>query len=274
MAKVAKAEAPAGERRERLKRKVYEGELAKLHAELVKLQEWVKHKKLKICVVFEGRDGAGKGGTIKAITERVSPRVFRVVALPAPTEREKTQMYAQRYLVHLPAGGEVVIFDRSWYNRAGVERVMGFCTDAQADRFLEIVPEVERTIVQSGIVLVKYWLEVSQQEQTRRLQARIDDGRKIWKLSPMDLESYGRWYDYSRARDAMFAATDSPFAPWYVVRSDEKRRARLNLIRHFLSLVPYEDLTRKQKRVKLPDRQKPGGYAEPNYPFKLIPEKY
>ena len=235
MASTGKAVVRGEARPERLKRKDYEKELAKLHVELVKLQEWVKQERLKICVVFEGRDGAGKGGTIKAITERVSPRVFRVVALPAPSEREQTQMYAQRYLVHLPAGGEVVIFDRSWYNRAGVERVMGFCSDAAAQRFLESVPMVESAMVQSGIVLIKYWLEVSPEEQTRRLQARIDDGRKLWKLSPMDLESYRRWYDYSRARDAMFAATDSTFAPWFVVRSDDKRRARLNVIHHLLS---------------------------------------
>jgi len=265
----ARAETPP----ERMKRKEYEKELSKLHVELVKLQEWVKREGLKVCVLFEGRDGAGKGGTIKAITERVSPRVFRVVALPAPTEREKTQMYAQRYLSHLPAGGEVVLFDRSWYNRAGVERVMGFCTEAQARRFLEQVPLVERAIVDSGIVLIKYWLEVSEEEQTRRLQDRIDDGRKIWKLSPMDLESYSRWYDYSRARDEMFAATDTAFAPWYVLRSDDKRRARLNLIRHLLSRVPYKDVTRDEK-VKLPKRQKRSGYRELDHPFKYVPEKY
>ena len=205
----------------RLKRKEYEKELAKLHVELVKVQEWVKPQRAKICIVFEGRDGAGKGGTIKALTERVSPRVFRVVALPAPTDREKSQMYAQRYLVHLPAAGEVVIFDRSWYNRAGVERVMGYCTDEEAQRFLEVTPRVEHAMVESGIVLLKYWLEVSEKEQTRRLTQRIEDGRKIWKLSPMDLQSYSRWYDYSRARDAMFAATDLPYAPWYLARSDE-----------------------------------------------------
>ena len=187
-------------------------------------------KGLKVCIVFEGRDGAGKGGTIKAITERVSPRVFRVVALPAPTEREKSQMYVQRYLPHLPAAGEVVIFDRSWYNRAGVERVMGFCSEEEVKRFLEVVPGVEKAMVESGIILIKYWLEVSMEEQTRRLEARIDDGRKIWKLSPMDLKSYGRWYDYSRARDEMFAATDTEWAPWYVVQTDDKKRARLNLI--------------------------------------------
>jgi polyphosphate kinase 2 len=234
----------------------------------------VKQERLKVCVVFEGRDGAGKGGTIKAITERVSPRVFRVVALPAPTEREKTQMYAQRYLVHLPAAGEIVIFDRSWYNRAGVERVMGFCTEAQAKAFLRQVPVVERAIVDSGILLLKYWLEVTEEEQTRRLQARIDDGRKLWKLSPMDLESYSRWYDYSRARDEMFAETDTPFAPWYVLRSDDKRRARLNLITHFLSRIPYKNLTREMKEVRLPKRQKRGGYRESDHPFKSVPEKF
>jgi polyphosphate kinase 2 len=200
---------PDGNGKRRLKRKEYEQELQKLHIELVKLQEWVRHEGHKVCIVFEGRDGAGKGGTIKAITARVSPRVFRVVALPAPTEREKSQMYAQRYFPHLPAGGEVVIFDRSWYNRAGVERVMGFCTEEQAKRFLEMIPNVERVIVESGITLLKYWLEVSPEEQTKRLEARIDDGRKIWKLSEMDLKSYTRWDDYSRARDEMFQATDT-----------------------------------------------------------------
>jgi polyphosphate kinase 2 len=257
-----------------LKRKDYGKELSKLHVELVKLQEWVRQEGAKICVVFEGRDGAGKGGTIKALTERVSPRVFRVVALPAPTEREKTQMYAQRYLVHLPAAGEIVIFDRSWYNRAGVERVMGFCTEAQAERFLESIPLVENAMVQSRILLLKYWLEVSPEEQTRRLQQRIEDGRKIWKLSPMDLDSYSRWYDYSRARDAMFARTDSPFAPWHVVRSDDKRRARLNVISHLLSRVPYKDVLKKAKKPKLPERQKANGYVEPDYPYKYVPEKY
>ncbi len=219
----------------KLKLKDYEPELARLHVELVKLQQWVVHQGLKVCIVFEGRDGAGKGGTIKAITERVSPRVFRVVALPAPTEREKTQMYAQRYVSHLPAAGEVVIFDRSWYNRAGVERVMGFCTQDQALRFLEMVPLFEKTVVEAGIILLKYWLEVSPEEQTRRLEARIDDGRKIWKLSGMDLKSYSRWYDYSRARDEMFLASDTAWAPWYVIPSDNKRRARLNALTHILS---------------------------------------
>jgi polyphosphate kinase 2 len=258
--------------KEKLKRKVYDKELARLHVELVKLQEWVKFKGLKVCVVFEGRDGAGKGGTIKAITERVSPRVFRVIALPAPTEREKSQMYVQRYLPHLPAAGEVVIFDRSWYNRAGVERVMGFCTEEMAQKFLRAVPLVEKAMVDSGILLIKYWLEVSPEEQTRRLAARIDDGRKIWKLSPMDLKSYSRWYDYSRARDEMFAATDTGFAPWYVARSDDKKRARLNIISHLLRQIPYKSAPRE--KVKLPKRQKPGGYRESDYPFKFIKERF
>jgi len=264
-----KAEAPA---LDKMNTKTYEKELRKLHVELVKLQEWVRHKGLKVCVVFEGRDGAGKGGTIKAITERVSPRVFRVMALPAPTEREQTQMYGQRYMPHFPAAGEVVIWDRSWYNRAGVERVMGFCTEQQAKRFLEIVPEFEKLMVDSGIILIKYWLEVSMEEQTRRLEARIDDGRKIWKLSPMDLKSYSRWYDYSRARDEMFAATDTAWGPWYLARSDDKKRVRLNIITHLLSQIPYEELPRE--KVRLPRRQKPGDYREPDYPFKIIPEVY
>jgi polyphosphate kinase 2 len=252
--------------------KEYDKELKKLHVELVKLQEWVKHKGLKVCIVFEGRDGAGKGGTIKAITERVSPRVFRVVALPAPTEREKSQMYVQRYLPHFPAAGEVVIFDRSWYNRAGVERVMGFCTDDQAKRFLQVAPAFEKLMVESGIILVKYWLEVSEEEQTRRLESRIDDGRKLWKLSPMDLLSYSRWYDYSRARDEMFAATDTAWAPWHVVRSDDTQRARLNLITHLLKQIPYKEAPRE--KIKLPKRQKPGDYREANYPFKFVDEKF
>jgi len=257
---------------EKLKAKDYEDELDQLHVELVKLQEWVKYKGLKVCVIFEGRDGAGKGGTIKAITERVSPRVFRVVALPAPTEREKSQMYIQRYLPYLPAAGEVVIFDRSWYNRAGVERVMGFCSEDEVQRFLRMVPPVERAIVDSGVTLIKYWLEVSPEEQTRRLESRIDDGRKIWKLSPMDVDSYSRWYEYSRARDDMFAATDTPHAPWYVARSDDKRRARLNIIAHLLSRVPYKAAPRE--KVKLPKRQKPGGYREPDYPYKYVDDRY
>ena len=256
----------------RLKRKDYESELAKLHVEIVKLQEWVKASGAKICILFEGRDGAGKGGTIKALTERVSPRVFRVVALPAPTEREKSQMYVQRYLPHLPAAGEIVIFDRSWYNRAGVERVMGFCTEEQAKKFLRVVPAVEKAIMESGIILVKYWLEVSEEEQTRRLEARITDGRKIWKLSPMDLKSYSRWYDYSRARDDMFQASDTSWAPWHVAYSDDKKRARLNILTHLLSLIPYKDV--KRDKIKLPKRQKRGDYREPAYEFKLVPAKH
>ncbi|MEX2206302.1 MAG: polyphosphate kinase 2 [Myxococcota bacterium] len=256
----------------RLSRKDYEKELQKLHVELVKLQEWVKEKGLKLCIVFEGRDGAGKGGTIKAITERVSPRVFRVIALPAPTEREKSQMYVQRYLPHMPAAGEVVIWDRSWYNRAGVERVMGLCPAEEVKRFLKLAPLFEKIVIDSGIILIKYWLEVSMAEQTRRLESRIDDGRKIWKLTQMDLESYGRWYDYSRARDEMFEATDSSWAPWYVVNSNDKKRARLNLITHLLSRVPYKSL--KRDKVKLPARGKPHGYREPDYPYKHVPEKF
>ncbi len=253
----------------KLKRKQYEQELARLHVELVKLQQWVVHQGLKACIIFEGRDGAGKGGTIKALTERVSPRVFRVVALPAPTEREKTQMYAQRYIPLLPAAGEVVIFDRSWYNRAGVERVMGFCTEDQAKRFLQIVPSFERIVVDLGVILLKYWLEVSPDEQTRRLEARIDDGRKTWKLSDMDLKSYSRWHDYSRARDEMFLATDTAWAPWYVAHSDDKKRARLNILSHILAKVPHEELPRA--KVKLPKRQDRGDYKETDYPFRFIP---
>ena len=272
-ARTRTAAKPVGSQpKEELTGKDYEKELARLHVELVKLQQWVVHKGLKVCIIFEGRDGAGKGGTIKAITERVSPRVFRVVALPTPTEREKSQMYAQRYMQHLPAAGEVVIWDRSWYNRAGVERVMGFCSDEQARRFLSLVPAFEKIVIESGIILLKYWLEVSMEEQTRRLMARIDDGRKIWKLSPMDLKSYSRWYDYSRARDEMFEATDTPWAPWYVANSNDKKRARLNIITHLLSKIPYKEAPRE--KVKLPERQKPGGYREPDYPFKYIPEKF
>jgi len=256
----------------KLKRKEYEKELARLHAELVKLQHWVVEKRLRVCIVFEGRDGAGKGGTIKAITERVSPRVFRVVALPAPTDREKSQMYLQRYIRHFPAAGEVVIFDRSWYNRAGVERVMGFCTEDQARRFLQATPLVEKTMTDSRIILLKYWLEVSPEEQTRRLESRIEDGRKLWKLTPMDLKSYSRWYDYSRARDEMFAATDTHFAPWYVANADDKKRVRLNIITHLLSQIPYEDLPRE--KIKLPKRQKADGYKDPDFPHKYVPEKF
>jgi polyphosphate kinase len=259
---------PADAKRGDLKRKDYERELKRLHGELVALQHWVVKEGLKVCIVFEGRDGAGKGGSIKAITERVSPRIFRVVALPAPTEREKSQLYMQRYLGHFPAAGEVVIFDRSWYNRAGVERVMEFCNEEQVKRFLAIAPLMERVIVNSGILLIKYWLEVSPEEQTRRLEARIDDPRKIWKLSPMDLKSYSRWYDYSRARDEMFAASDTTYAPWHVVRSDDKRRSRLNLITHLLKQIPYKKLSRE--KIELPKRQKRGGYRETDYPFKYI----
>jgi polyphosphate kinase 2 len=264
------AEPAAAERK--LSSKAYDAALKQLHVELVKLQEWVVHKGLKVCILFEGRDGAGKGGTIKAITERVSPRVFRVVALPAPTEREKSQMYIQRYIPHLPAAGEVVIFDRSWYNRAGVERVMGFCTDEQADTFLQAAPLVEKAIVNSGVILLKFWLEVSADEQTRRLKDRIEDGRKIWKLTPMDLLSYSRWYDYSRARDKMFAFTDSEWAPWYAVRSDDKKRARLNVIKHLLDHVDYK--MPKREKVVLPKRQKPGTYVESDRPVRYVHEVY
>jgi len=264
-----KATAPA--KKAKLSRKEYDRELEKLHVELVKLQQWVQLKGLKVCVLFEGRDGAGKGGTIKAITERVSPRVFRVIALPAPTEREKSQMYAQRYLPHLPAAGEVVIFDRSWYNRAGVERVMGFCTEEAAQGFLNVVPLFEQLMVKSGVILLKYWLEVSPEEQTRRLASRIDDGRKIWKLSPMDLKSYDRWDDYTRARDEMFKATDSSWAPWFVARSEDKKRVRLNVISHLLKQVPYK--APPPSKVKLPKR-KIGKYKAVDYPFKYVPERF
>ena len=256
----------------RLGRKEYEEALEKLHIELVKAQAWIKHKGLKICIVFEGRDGAGKGGTIKALTDRVSPRTFRVIALQAPTEREKSQMYVQRYLPYLPAAGEVVIFDRSWYNRAGVERVMGFTDEAEVKRFLRIVPAVERAIIDSGVILLKYWLEVSPEEQTRRLEARIKDGRKTWKLSPMDLKSYSRWYEYSRARDEMFKSTDTGHSPWFVAPSNDKRRVRLNIISHILEHIPYKDM--KSEKIVLPKRDKPKGYKDPNYPFKVIREKF
>jgi polyphosphate kinase 2 len=256
----------------KMKRKEYEREMRILHGELVAMQEWVKETGAKICVVFEGRDTAGKGGTIKRITERVSPRVFRVVALPAPSEREKSQMYVQRYIQHFPAAGEVVIFDRSWYNRAGVERVMGFCTPQDTERFLELVPGVEKAMGESGILLLKYWLEVSPAEQTRRLKSRINDPRKVWKLTDMDLKSYSRWYDYSRARDAMFAATDTAWAPWYVAHTDNKMRGRLNIISHLLSQVPYKPLVHRD--IKLPRRQPPGGYKEPDLPLRYIPTPF
>ena len=254
-----------------LGRKEYDKELKRLHVEVVKLQRWVVHKGLKVCVVFEGRDGAGKGGTIKAITERVSPRVFRVVALPAPTEREKSQMYVQRYLCHMPAAGEVVIFDRSWYNRAGVERVMGFCRPEEVAKFLAVAPGVERSIVESGVILLKYWLEVSPDEQERRLTDRIHDGRKIWKLSPMDLKSFTRWDEYTEARDAMFKATDTSWAPWFVARSEEKKRVRLNVISHLLGHVPYKELA--SENTELPKR-KIERRETTDYPFKYVPEVY
>ena len=261
-----------GQAVEKLGRKPYEKELARLQGELVRLQEWVVGEGAKVCVVFEGRDTAGKGGVIKRITERVSPRVFRVVALPKPTEREKSQMYAQRYISHFPAAGEVVIFDRSWYNRAGVERVMGFTSEDEVFRFLRLAPLVERAMVDSGIILLKYWLEVGQEEQTRRIESRIDDPRKVWKLSPMDLKSYSRWYDYSRARDEMFAATSTEFAPWYVADSNDKKRARLNIIGHLLDQIPYESPSREP--VVLPAREKRGGYREPDHSQLYIAGKY
>jgi len=272
--KSARGDAGAAEKKpEQLSRKEFEKELEKLDAELVKLQFWVQKQGLRVVIVFEGRDAAGKGGVIKRITERVSPRVFRVVALPAPSEREKSQLYIQRYLRHFPAAGEVVIFDRSWYNRAGVERVMGFCSEREVKRFLQICPLYERFVVESGVMLIKYWFEVSQDEQTRRFKSRINDGRKLWKLSPMDLESHRRWYDYSRARDDMLLATDRPMSPWYIVDGDDKRRARLNCIAHLLSLIPYKEV--KRDKVKLPDRQKPKGYVEPrNRNYKHVPQVY
>jgi polyphosphate kinase 2 len=254
-----------------LSNKDYNRALKKLDGELVKLQQWVVAKGLKVCIVFEGRDTAGKGGTIKAIMDRVSPRVFYHIALPAPTEREKSQMYAQRYLPHFPAAGEIVIFDRSWYNRAGVERVMGFCTEDEAREFLQVVPLFEKLMIKSGIILLKYWLEVSPEEQTRRLKSRIDDGRKIWKLSPMDLKSYDRWDDYTRCRDEMFAATDTSWAPWYVANSEDKQRVRLNVISHLLQHIPYKTI--KTPKVEL-DERKIGRYKAVDYPFKYVPEVF
>jgi polyphosphate kinase 2 len=268
----ASSAAADGKQSARMKNKDYLRELRRLHGELVAMQEWVKVSGAKVCVVFEGRDTAGKGGTIKAITERVSPRVFRVVALPAPTEREKSQMYIQRYVPHLPAAGEVVIFDRSWYNRAGVERVMGFCTPDQVAFFLKEVPEFEQAMITSGIILVKYWLEVSPEEQTRRLEGRIDDARKIWKLSDMDLKSYSHWYDYSRARDDMLRASDTAWAPWYLANTDDKKRGRLNIITHLLGRVPYQPL--EHRDITLPKRQKPGGYRQPDLPLRYIPAPF
>jgi len=256
----------------KLRRKEYEAELARLQGELVAMQEWVKASGAKICLVFEGRDTAGKGGTIKRMVERVSPRVFRVVALPTPTEREKSQMYLQRYVPHFPAAGEVTIFDRSWYNRAGVEKVMGFCTPHQTERFLEMVPAFEQAMVDAGIILIKYWLEVGPEEQTRRLESRIDDPRKVWKLSDMDLLSYSRWFDYSRARDDMFAASDSAWAPWFIAVTDNKKRGRLNILSHLLSQIPYEPLHKRD--IVLPARQKPGGYKPPTRAPRSIPTPF
>ena len=244
----------------RMKQKLYEKEMRKLQIQLCKLQDWVKYRGLRVIIVFEGRDAAGKGGTIKAITERVSPRVFRTVALPAPSDREKTQLYIQRYIQHFPTAGEVIIFDRSWYNRAGVEYVMGFCTEHQHRRFLELCPEIEGYIIDGGIHLIKFWLEVGQSEQERRFAARIDDPVRQWKLSPMDLESYRRWYAYSKARDMMLNATDSKRAPWYIVRSDDKRRARLNCISHILKMLPVGKVPKSE--VKLPKRSKKGRYDD------------
>lgn len=254
-----------------LKAKEYEKELRRLHVELVKLQQWVVAKGLKVCIVFEGRDGAGKGGTIKAITERVSPRVFRVVALPAPTEKEKSQLYFQRYVPHLPSAGEIVIFDRSWYNRAGVERVMGFCTEEQVEKFLDGAPVMEKAMVDAGIILLKYWLEVTPKEQERRLRDRINDGRKIWKLSPMDIKSFNLWDEYTLARDAMFEATDTAWAPWFVARSEDKKRVRLNIISHLLSQIPYKEL--HVEKVDLPKR-KIGKVKPTKYPFRYVEERF
>ena len=244
----------------RLKRKDYEKELGRLQEELCKLQDWVKHKGLRVIVVFEGRDAAGKGGTIRAITERVSPRVFRLVALPAPSDREKSQMYMQRYMRHFPAAGEIVIFDRSWYNRAGVEYVMGFCTPEQHRKFLKLCPEIEEYMVDAGIILIKYWMEVGKKEQQRRFEARIKDSLRQWKLSPMDLESFRRWYEFSSARDKMFEATDTKHAPWHIVRSDDKKKARLNCISHLLSMIPYGKVARE--KVKLPKRRTKDSYND------------
>jgi polyphosphate kinase len=258
----------------RLTRKEYEKELRRLQEELCKLQDWVKYKGLRVIVVFEGRDAAGKGGTIRAITERVSPRVFRLVALPAPSDREKSQMYMQRYTQHFPAAGEIVIFDRSWYNRAGVEHVMGFCSEEQYRRFLKLCPEFEKYIVDGGINLVKYWMEVGKKEQQRRFEARVKDPLRQWKLSPMDLESFRRWYEYSRARDQMLGATDSRHAPWYIVRSDDKKKARLNCITHLLGMIPYGKVPRE--KVKLPKRKNKGSYDD-QIPMKgrhFVAEKY
>ena len=258
----------------KLKRKRYEKELRRLQTELCRLQDWVKHCGMRVIVIFEGRDGAGKGGTIRAITERVSPRVFRVVALPAPSDREKSQIYMQRYIQHFPAAGEIVIFDRSWYNRAGVERVMGFCSKDEHRRFLETCPEMERHLTDSGVRLIKYWLEVSEKEQERRVTASIEDPIRQWKLSPMDLPSRSQWFDYSRARDAMLKATDTRYGPWHIVRSDDKKRARLNCIAHFLSQIPYKKLPRE--KIKLPKRSMKEAYDDQGSlkGRRFVPEKY
>jgi len=262
------------ETRQKMKGKEYVKELRKLQVELCHLQTWIKSEGLRVIIVFEGRDAAGKGGTIKAITERVSPRVFRLVALPAPSDREKSQMHIQRYMQHFPAAGEVVIFDRSWYNRAGVEVVMGFCTKEQRDRFLNLCPEVERYIVEAGIVLIKVWLEVSDAEQKRRFEARIEEPLRQWKLSPMDLPSRSKWFEYSRARDKMLEITDTKWAPWHILRSDDKKRARLNCISHILGLFPYKKVPRK--KIKLPNRSMKGSYDDSASlkGRRFVPEKY
>ncbi|WP_434778408.1 polyphosphate kinase 2 [Neisseria sp. Ec49-e6-T10] len=257
---------------QKIKNKAYQKELKKLQGELVALQEWVKATGQKVCIIFEGRDGAGKGGTIKVLTERVSPRVFHTVALPVPTEREKTQMYLQRYIKHLPAAGEITIFDRSWYNRAVVEPVMGYCTEEESKTFLDQVSLLEKVIVNSGIILLKYWLEINMDEQKRRMLSRMNDPRKTWKLSPNDIKSYSKWYDYSRARDKMIAASDSSWAPWFIADANDKKRARLNILSHILSEIPYEKIP--TKTVKLPHRQKKGDYTEPNYYYRWVPEKF
>jgi len=271
---MARKRTTGGNAKGKMKRKDYEKELRKLQVELCHLQDWVKDKGARIIVVFEGRDAAGKGGTIKAITERVSPRVFRTVALPAPSDREKTQLFIQRYIERFPAAGEIVIFDRSWYNRAGVEYVMEFCSEEQNERFLELCPEVEKYIVDGGITLIKVWLEVGQDEQERRFSARIDDPLRQWKLSPMDLESYRRWYDYSRARDRMLEVTDTAHAPWHIVHSDNKRRARLNCIAHLLSLIPYDKVPRS--KVEVPARLTEHEYDDeaPLRRRRFVPERY
>jgi polyphosphate kinase 2 len=259
--------------RRKIRTEFYDAELARLQIELVKLQEWIRHKGLKVAVIFEGRDAAGKGGTIKRITQSLNPRVCRVVALTTPTERERTQWYFQRYVPHLPAAGEMVLFDRSWYNRAGVERVMGFCTDEEYLEFLRSCPELERTLVRAGLILIKYWFSVSDEEQERRFRSRIDDPIKRWKLSPMDLESRRRWVEYSKAKDEMFAHTDIKQAPWYVVAADDKKRARLNCMRHLLSMIPYEDLT--PTPFELPPRQEAKGYVRPPKSDQtFVPEEY